>query len=178
MYQGKSEQPPSLLQWYPTQPTPQHCTTGKSWRECDQPHPIVLQPFNFMSQHCPTFHPDNTAIVNMGKYQSVMQSFLGLKWQKGRHPTESGQTAQAASSHLTHLVFPGEVSVYIHTKYLTFSSLTSIDPSSWIQIRSALHFLCLLRPSVEFYQLILFDPVGHCSKLCFKYFLYFLRIFA
>ena len=32
MYQGRSEQPPSLLQWCPTQPTSHHCTTGKSWR--------------------------------------------------------------------------------------------------------------------------------------------------
>lgn len=31
MYQGKPEQPPSLLHWYPTQPAPQCCTTSKLW---------------------------------------------------------------------------------------------------------------------------------------------------
>ena len=118
MYQGKSEQPPSLFQWYPTHPSPQHCTTGKSWRGCDQQHPIVLQPFDSMSQRCPTFHPDNTTIVHMGNYQSIIQSFLGLKY--SRKEDESGQTAQAASSHLTHLVFPGKVSVYIHTQICNF----------------------------------------------------------
>ena len=45
-----------------------------------EPYPIVLQPFDFASQCCPTFHPDNTAIVHMGKYQSIIQSFLGVKW--------------------------------------------------------------------------------------------------
>ena len=65
---------------YATQPSPQHCTTGKSLRGCDQLHPVVLQPFDSVSQHCPTFYPDNTTIVHMGKYQSIIQSLFGLKW--------------------------------------------------------------------------------------------------
>jgi len=35
--------------------------------------------------------------------------------EKGSHPSEFGQTAQAALPGLVHLMFPGEVSVYIHT---------------------------------------------------------------
>ena len=120
--------------------------TGKLWRGCDQPHPVVLQPFDSVSQRCPTFHSDNTTIVHMGKYQNITV----FSWSHERQDT------------LLSLVrLPKQLRLTLHTqvrflsistpKYLTFSSQVLIHLAGYESVQPHTFYVSCLEPSVEFY---------------------------
>ena len=136
-----------------------------------------------MSQCSPIFHPDNTAI-----YGEVPEHYIIFSW------------SQIVERKTPYWVWPDCSSSFVSPYTLGFSSwgfclyphpmsyflLTckcwAIYLAGYESTQPHTFFISCLEPSVEFthihLQLILFDPVGHCSKLCFKNFLYFLRIFA